>query len=61
MMIRVEESNSKVTSLRKNSFKITSCRKQNFSTTYHTGRLGLLPKCIKRRSDGEISSVERGI
>lgn len=61
MMIRVEESNSKVTSLRKNSFKITSCRKQNFSTTYHTGRLGLPPKCIKRRSDGEISSVERGI
>ena len=38
----------------KKSFKITSYRKENFSTT------GLPSKRIKRRSDGEISSVERG-
>ena len=38
----------------KKSFKITSYRKENFSTT------GLPSKRIKRRSDDEISSVERG-
>lgn len=60
MTIRVEESNSKITSsLRKIHLKLYRVAKTKFLESLYIARVSLL-KCIKRRSDGEISSVERG-
>lgn len=59
MTIRVEESNSKITSsLRKIHLKLYRVAKTKFLESLYIARS--LSKCIKRRSDGEISSVERG-
>lgn len=60
MTIRVEESNSKITSsLRKIHLKLYRVAKTKFLESLYIARVSL-SKCIKRRSDGEISSVERG-
>lgn len=59
MTIHVEESNSKITSsLRKIHLKLYRVAKTKFLESLYIARS--LSKCIKRRSDGEISSVERG-
>lgn len=60
MTIHVEESNSKITSsLRKIHLKLYRVAKTKFLESLYIARVSL-SKCIKRRSDGEISSVERG-
>lgn len=60
MTIRFEESNSKITSsLRKIHLKLYRVAKTKFLESLYIARVSL-SKCIKRRSDGEISSVERG-